>query len=126
MVDGHFVLRVLYELFRLERLNRYLFTAEWLRQISVVTVSHSHVPFSPFKAKMRLFYPHLSYADIADIYRECLSLGGGEMRPDVFFMLGSRGFFIGLLQIPYFRNERQGAVLLEEARAFSRLFSAGR
>lgn len=73
IVDAGFVLRILLELYREERKDRYLMLKNMFHSISV-SVSHN-VNFRSFRKIVQSFYPTTSESEIATLFRESYSYG---------------------------------------------------
>lgn len=75
IVDGSFVLRVLLEMYREERKNRYLILKNHFNGTGTGSSTAASVPFKTFKRIISLNFPFTTETETATLYRESFSYG---------------------------------------------------
>lgn len=104
LIDSGFVLRVMLEFYRIERKNRYRLLKEAFVSSSTLNANGKFsVPFYNFRKIMNLSYPECAALEVSTLYRECYSLGQGQVTVDTFYTLAAEsGLFIRQMKLPSF------------------------
>lgn len=101
LIDGAFVLRVLLEYYRLERIDKFylleeLFNAKMHKEDEKETVS-----FENFKKIIQFNWPQITDLETSELYRETWGIGQGAVNAEAFFTLANESrFFIKTLKLP--------------------------
>ena len=100
-IDSAFVLRVLLEYYRLERVDKFnlleeLFNSKMHRDDDKETVS-----FENFKKILQFNWPQLTDLEVSELYRETWGVGQGAVNAESFFAVANETkFFIKTLKLP--------------------------
>ena len=100
-IDSAFVLRVLLEYYRLERIDKYylleeLFNSKLHKEDDKETVSYEN-----FKKILQFNWPQVTDLECCELFRECWGVGQGTVNAEVFFVVANENkFFIKTLKVP--------------------------
>ncbi|CAD8209937.1 unnamed protein product [Paramecium pentaurelia] len=94
IVDGHYVLRILLELYRTERRNRLAMLKEVFSAcISVQSSGKSGVTYKNFKKIFQSNFPDVPDQEICSLFRESFMCGDGVVTAESFFTAASESCF---------------------------------
>ena len=97
LIDSGFVLRIFLEYYRSERHQRFRLISELFMEFSESYHNNTLLirKFDKFRHILTLVCPESTELEKSELYRECFSLGKGDITPEIFFTACSEsGFFI--------------------------------
>jgi len=96
-VDATFVLRILLEYYRAERLHRYkLIKNVWVLK----SLPNDRTSFEAFRKIVDVTFPKITELEKAELYCECYNVGDGIITPDIYFtVVSERNLFVNSLNL---------------------------
>lgn len=100
-IDGAFVLRILLEYYRLERIDKFYLLEELFKAKMHKEEDRETVSFENFKKIIQFNWPQITDLETAELFRETWGIGQGGVTAEAFFTLASENrFFIKTMKLP--------------------------
>ena len=100
-IDSAFVLRVLLEYYRLERVDKFYLLEELFNSKLHKEDDKETVSFENFKKILQFNWPQLTDLEICELFRESWGVGQGSVNAEAFFTVANENkFFIKTMKIP--------------------------